>query len=151
MSRPQLTKELIAATAATFCEQNGFAHEAAADIASVWGNHMDGYGLAKELERQCGWSPTAQDVEELDGFYDALRNAHRKACIAWARENNIQPPLPIGTMTTRGEITGIYAYDGACYEIRIPGDADPTRRRIMRFEDAREAHPAATAMMERIA
>jgi hypothetical protein len=47
-------------------------------------------------------------------------------------------------MTTHGEITGIYAYDGACYEIRKPGDTEPTRRYIVRFEDACEA-PAAVA------
>jgi hypothetical protein len=68
-----------------------------------------------------------------------LREAHRKACIAWARDNNVQPPLPVGAITTQGEITGIYAHDGACYEIRKPGDTDSTRRYIVRFEDAREA------------
>lgn len=142
MNRPQLTKELIAATAATFCEENGWDADQAADLASVWSGHMDGYELAKELDRMCGWSPTAQDVEVLDGFDSDLREAHRKVCIAWARENNIQPPLPIGTMTTLGEITGISARYGACYEIRMTGDTDPTRRRIVRFEEAREAHPA---------
>lgn len=145
MNRPQLTKELIAATAVTFCEQNGMDHDAAADIASVWSGHMDGYELARELDRMCGWSPNAQDVEVLDGFSFALMEAHRAACLAWAKENNIQPPLPIGTMTTLGEITGIYALDGACYEIRMTGDTDPTRRRIVRFEDAREAHPEVPA------
>ena len=144
MNRPQLTKELIATTAATYCEQNGWDADQAADLASVCNRHMDGYDLAKELEQACGWLPTAQDVEVLDGFGSALRAAHRKACITWARENNIQPPLPVGTMTTLGEITGIYAYDGACYEVRVTGDTDPTRRRIVRFEDAREAHPPAT-------
>lgn len=143
MNRPQLTKELIAATAATYCEQNGWDADQAADLASVWSGHMDGYELAKELELR-GWLPTAQDVEVLDGFGGALYAAHRKVCIAWARENNIQPPMPVGTMTTLGEITGIYAYDGACYEVRMTGDTDSTRRRIVRFEDAREAHPPAT-------
>lgn len=145
MERPKLTKELIAATAAAFCERNGWDADQAADLARVCrSSHMDGYELAKELDSMCGWMPTAQDVETLDNFGCDLREALRQACIAWARDNNVQPPLPIGTMTTRGEITGIYAHDGACYEIRKPGDTEPTRRYIVRFEDAREA-PAAVA------
>lgn len=145
MERPELTKELIAATAAAFCERNGWDEDQAADLASACcGAHMDGYELAKELDSMCGWDPTAQDVETLDNFGWDLRDALRQACIAWARDNNVQPPLSVGTMTTQGEITGIYAHDGACYEIRKPGDTAPTRRYIVRFEDAREA-PAAVA------
>jgi hypothetical protein len=105
---------------------------------------MDGYELARELENECCWSPTAHDVETLDDLSSELREALRQARIAWARDNNVQPPLPVGTITTQGEITGIYAHDGACYEIRKTGDTDPTRRYIVRFEDARAA-PAAVA------
>ena len=139
MTRPKVTKELIAATAAALCEREGWDADQAADLARVCRHtSQDGYELAKELDSLCGWMPTAQDVETLDSFASELREAHRKACIAWARDNNVQPPLPVGAMTTQGEITGIYAHDGACYEIRKPGDTDPTRRYIVRFEDARE-------------
>lgn len=145
MERPKLTKELIAATAAAFCKANGWDADQAAGLARVCRSaHMDGYELAKELDSVCGWIPTAQDVETLDNFGFDVREALRQACIAWARDNNVQPPLPVGTMTTQGEITGIYAHDGACYEIRKPGDTEPTRRYIVRFEDAREA-PAVVA------
>ena len=136
-ARPKIDRAFVAAVAATFCKSEGWDADEADDLARVFhGTHMDGYELAKELESRCCWSPTAQDVETLDNFSSAVREAHRQACIAWARDANVQPPLPIGAMTTRGEITGIYAYDGACYEIRKPGDADPTRRYIVRFEDA---------------
>lgn len=145
MSRPTLTEELIAATAAAFCERNDWDAGRAADLARVCRSvNMDGYELAKCLDRMCGWQPTAQDVETLDSFGCDLREALRHACIAWARDCNVQPPLPIGTMTMQGEITGIYAHDGACYETRRPGDSNPTRRYIVPFEDAREA-PAAVA------
>lgn len=143
MDRPKVTKELIAATAAIFCKREGWDEDQADDLASVCRHtSQDGYELAKELDSLCGWMPSAQDVETLDNFSSDLREAHRLACIAWARNNNVQPPLPVGAMTTQGEITGIYSHDGACYEIRKPGDANATRRYIVRFEDAREA-PAA--------
>lgn len=144
MERPKITPELIATTAATFCVSNGWDADQASDLARVCrGAHMDGYELAKELDSVCGWMPTAQDVETLDNFGSEVREVHRKVCIAWALENNIQPPLPVGTMTTQGEITGIYAHDAACYEIQRPGDTEPSRRYIVRFEDAREATPVA--------
>lgn len=147
MERPKLNPELIAATAAAFCERNGWSAGQATDLAQVCrGEYMDGYELAKALDEICGWSPTAQDVETLDNFGLELREALRHKRIAWARDNNIQPPLPVGTMTTRGEITGIYEQDGACYEIRKAGDSNPTRRYIVPFEDAREV--AATISAE---
>lgn len=80
------------------------------------------------------------DVEALDYMSDAVHELHRNACIAWAKENNIQPPLPIGTMTTRGEITGIYEHDGAYYEVRQTGEPEGSSKRLLvRFEDARVA------------
>ena len=85
MERPKLTKEMIAATAAAFCERNGWGTDEAADLARVCSSaHMDGYELAKELDSMCGWMPTAQDVETLDNFGCDLREALRQACIAWA-------------------------------------------------------------------
>ena len=146
MQRPTMTKELLAATAAAFCERNGWDADQAKDLATVcrYGGRMDGYEMAKELDSFHGWLITAEDVETLDCFSSELREAHRQACIAWARDNKVQPPLPVGTMTTQGEITGIYAHDGACYEIRKLGDTEPTRRYIVRFEDVREA-PAMVA------
>jgi hypothetical protein len=144
MNRPQVTPELIATVAAAFCGSAGWDASQADDLTRAYRSGMDGYELAKELDSMYGWMLTAQDVETLDSFGCDLREALRQECIAWARDNNVQPPLPVGAMTTQGEITGIYASDGACYEIRKPGDTDPTRRYIVRFEDAREA-PAMVA------
>lgn len=144
MDRPKMTKELIAATAAAFCKREGWDADQADDLVSVCRNaHMDGYELAKELDSMCGWMPTAQDVETLDNFGSELREAHRQACIAWARDNNIQPPLPIGTITTRGEITGVSDHDGATYLIREHGETNDGRRLLVKFEDARPAKAAA--------
>ena len=140
MDRPKVTRELISATAATFCDRSGWDTDQAEDLARVCRHaNMDGYELAKELDSMCGWSPTAQDVETLDNFSCEVREAHRQVCIAWACDNNVQPPLPIGTMTTDGEITSIYEHDAATYMVRMHGEPDPTRRRLVRFEDARAA------------
>lgn len=143
MDRPKITRELIAAAAKTFCARNGWDEQQAEDLGRVAYAHMDGYELAKELDHVCYWSPTAQDVDTLDWFSHEINEAHRQACAAWARDNNVQPPLPIGTMTTRGEITGISKYSPACYEIRKPGDTEPTRRYIVPFEDAKAVDGAA--------
>jgi hypothetical protein len=144
MERPTITRELIAATAARFCLSNGWDADQAEDLIRVYqGGYMDGYEWARELESVCGWNPTVHDVQTLDHLAREVREAYRKVCIAWARENNIQPPLPIGTMTTQGEITGICEHDAACYKIRRPGDPEPTLRYIVPFEDVREATPMA--------
>lgn len=143
MQRPKITRDLIAAAAATFCAHVGWDEQQAADLAHVAYAHMDGYELAKALESSRYWSPTAQDVDTLDSFSHEIYEAHRQACAAWARDNNVQPPLPIGTMTTRGEITGISTYSPASYEIRKPGDTEPTRRYIVAFEDAKAVDGAA--------
>ena len=143
MDRPKVTQELIATVAAAFCSSHGWDASQADDLARAYRSGMNGYELAKTLDNYHGWIPTADDVESLDNFGGEVREAHRQACIAWARDNNIQPPLPIGTMTTRGEITDISEWDGACYEVRQPDDQHPTRRYIVRFEDARTVEVAA--------
>lgn len=140
MERPKITHEIIAGAAAAFCKRHGWDNDQANDLTEsyFYDPHIDGYKLAKALDDECGWEIDAMDVDALDNFGDEVREAHRQACIAWARDNNIQPPLPIGTMTTKGEITGIFAHDAACYEVRELGDTNPTRRLIVLFEDAIE-------------
>lgn len=134
--RPRVTNELICAASAEFCERHKWNSDQSKDLAKVYAAHLDGYELAKALDDKFGWDIDEQVVETLGCFSNCVREAHRKMCLAWAKENNIQPPLPVGTMTTVGEITGIYAHDAACYEIKRPGDRDTTRS-IVRFEEAR--------------
>jgi hypothetical protein len=142
MDRPKVTPELIATVAAAFCSSAGWDASQADDLARAYRNGMDGYELAKSLDNYHGWMPTADDVETLDCFGSEVREAHRQACIAWARDNNIRPPLPIGTMTTRGEITGVSDSDGATYLIRENGCTQEGRRMLVRFEDARAVEVA---------
>jgi hypothetical protein len=134
--RPTVTPEMIQQAAQRLAAENGWNGDEAKEIASVYRRHMNGYSLAKELDSRYCWDISVLDVESLDCMDSYVRSIHDAACMAWAKEQNIQPPLPIGTMTTRGEITGIYEHGAACYLIR-ENETDDSRRLIVRFEDAR--------------
>lgn len=139
MERPKVTQEMITQAAQKLAAENGLDAEQVADVAKHWRNHMNGYQLAKDLENYCGWDISVEDVDALDCIGSEVRELHRQACISWAKEHGIQPPLPIGAMTTRGEITGVSQYDVACYLIREHGETNESRRLVVRFEDARAA------------
>lgn len=136
MERPKVTQEMIAQAAQQLAKEYGWNASQVADVARHWCSHMNGYELAKDLDMLCGWTIEVSDVEALDCMDHEVREIHRAACLAWAKEHNIQPPLPIGTMTTRGEITGISTHDAASYLIREHGETNESRRLIVRFEDA---------------
>ena len=130
---------MIAQAAQKLAASSGWDAEQVTDVAKHWRSHRNGYELAKELDTYCGWEIDVSDVEALDCIDSEVREIHRAACLAWAKEHDVQPPLPIGTMTTRGEITGISTYDAAAYLIRENGETNESRRLIVRFEDARAA------------
>ena len=48
-------------------------------IARYYRHHMDGYELARELDRYAGWDLTMPDVEELDGLSSIVSDLHHKA------------------------------------------------------------------------
>ena len=135
--RPKITKEMITVAAQEFGKRHGWSEQEIADIVLCFQPpFMDGYDLAKELGCRCLWDIDAAIVDDLDGLGMNVSALLRKACIDWARDNDIQPPFPVGTTISRGEITGIYQHDGACYEVRAPGETEPSRRYIVRFEEA---------------
>jgi hypothetical protein len=136
MERPKVTQEMIMEAAGKVAASNAWDADQASDLGKEYRSHMDGYTLAKALEDNCGWDIAVSDVEALDCMGAEVRAIHRTACLAWAQVHDIQPPLPIGAMTTRGEITGIYEHDAACYLIRQSGETNESRRLIVKFEDA---------------
>src|SRR5574343_2074500 len=95
--------------------------------------------ITKEMILQAAKNIATDDVIALDNMNKEVREMHRKACIAWAKDNDIQPPFPIGTMTTKGEITGISEYHAASYLVKENGQKNETRRLIVKFEDAIQA------------
>lgn len=139
MERPKVTPEMIAQAAQKLAAENGWDAEQVADVAKHWRGYMNGYELAKDLDTYCGWEIDVSDVEALDCMGSEVREIHRAACLTWEKEHDVQPPLPIGTMTTRGEITGISTYDAAAYLIRENGETNESRRLIVRFEDVSAA------------
>ena len=136
MKRPKITHEMVLAAAQNLALENKWDAVKAGELADVYEAHMDGYELAKELESSYSWDISVMDVEALDYMDCEVRNIHLAACLTWVRESDIQPPLPIGTMTTRGEITGISTHGAAEYLIRENGETNESRRLIVRFEDA---------------
>lgn len=136
MKRPVITTELILDTAKEFAARQSWTDEQAADLADVYSRHDDGYQLAKKLESTHCWDISVEGVETLDCFDNDVRSRHREVCAEWAKSNNIQPPHPIGTVTTRGEITGVSEYEPATYLIKEHGETNDSRRLLVKFEDA---------------
>jgi len=76
MERPTIDAALVVATATA----GGWTEEEAGDIALVcFTGHEDGYELAKALDSECGWFPSADDVRRLAKFGCDLRDALSKA------------------------------------------------------------------------
>jgi hypothetical protein len=64
--KPEIIKALVTHIEDGLLWADSPAEESAADIANHWCNGIEGYDLAKKLENHCGWTPTADDVEQLD-------------------------------------------------------------------------------------
>ena len=138
---PKRTKEMVQAAVEAYIKRHGFdwgdTEQAAKEIANHWLHNMDGYDLAKNLDDYEGWSITAEDVENLDGISDVVRQAEEDARKEWTAQWNIQPHLPIGTKIKQGEIVGVSEYHAACYNVKESGCTQEGRYLIVKFEDAR--------------
>lgn len=118
----------------------GDAGKAASDIAKEFRDGMDGYELAKHLERYCYWDDLSlQDAEDLDGVSLVIRDAEEAARKAWVAEWGIQPPLPVGTHIKQGVIAGVDEYGAARYTVKEHGCTQDGRHLIVKFEDAAAA------------
>lgn len=77
----------------------------------------DGYELAKELDDRFHIDPDRELVEILDSASHYLWCAEREAVKVWVAENNITPPLTVGTRVFcqrgTGEITSIREEEAA--------------------------------------
>jgi hypothetical protein len=132
IKRPQVSDEIILAAA------NKIAAELECDaeqIAEVYCYGMDGFELGKELDR-IGWDICAQDVETLDCMGYQVGVEHEAVCKKWFKDNDIQPPLPIGTNITKGVINGICEYSAGRYLVKENGCTEDGRHLLVKFEDA---------------
>ena len=114
-----------------------------ATIAEHYRFPMDGYELARELERNEMWDVTRQEMETLDEMDGLVSRAERKAEKEWFERNQPQPTLPVGTRLKlrdgTGEITGVSTSSPAKYEVKMDGHDDERSgwmRRLINFEDA---------------
>lgn len=136
--RPKATREIILHAAAKAANELGWPAGSAEDIADAYMYRgPDGFRIAKELDRNCG-QLTAGDVDTLDGMHWEVYDAVFKLEKAWVEENNIQPPLEIGTEIKEGVITGIYEHQPAYYTVKEHGCTHDGRSLLIKFEDAQE-------------
>ncbi|MCL8299423.1 hypothetical protein [Pseudomonas mosselii] len=130
--RPTATRQMILEC----CKPIAKKLEADAEtLAHHYNRHMDGFELCIELAKWAGWDMQREDIDILDELDFLVDEAERKAVRAWFEEHNPQPPFAIGDSIKGGVITGISTYSPACFEVKIEGEPDTTRR-IIKFEDA---------------
>ena len=104
--------------------------------------HMNGYALARALEDNFALiDPDVDAVEVLDSFSFEVDQLLNDQCAQWERDNNVQPPYPIGTQLKQGLITGIHEHDAATY--LVDEGHGTTRRLVLKYEDAITAAEAA--------
>lgn len=133
MERPKITKEMILEAATQIAANlDGDAET----IAENYRHPMDGYELARELDRNAYWELTMGDVEKLDNMSSIVDRLHNAAEKKWFAGNNIQPPFPIGTAIQQGIIDGIYEHAVARYRVKEYGCTKAGRFRLVKFEDA---------------
>ena len=110
--------------------------KAAADVVAVTScdRSMDGYQIARELERQKHWTCDMEIAEAMDRFYNLCNEALNDAVEQWAKDNPSRPSLPIGaTVQTPhgvGIIERIDEYRPQSYIVPIGG-----HRLVIAFED----------------
>lgn len=104
-------------------------------IAAIPGaHHMDGYALAKALERTMTlFDPDAIAVEELNAYGTLVSNLLERRQMQWAGENKVQAPHPIGTKLTQGTITDLNKYGSAEYLVDF---GHRHARQVIKYEDA---------------
>lgn len=134
---PKITKELLMEAFAEFARQ--FRCDAPTLVkAYMYVNDGDGFKIGKYLD-DLGWDITASDVEELDNLQWIADDTLKKARQKWVEDNNIQPEYEVGTVLTKGVITGFCEYSPAYYLVKRMEDNDNSRL-LVKFEEAKLKH-----------
>lgn len=138
MKRPAINKAMILAAAEQVAAEIGDG-AGSETIASNYRPYMDGYELARQLDRYCGWGFTMREVEVLDEMTDIVMRLQREAEKEWATAYNIQPSLPSGTTIKQGVIAGVCEHSAAKYRVKEHGCDQKGCFLIINFEDAEAA------------
>ncbi len=137
-SRPRADKAMILAACTEVAEKLDGAD--AETIAQYYCRGMDGFQLAKELDKSAYWDTTRDDMETLDEVDYLVDKAERAAIKEWAATYNPQPQFPIGARIEQGVITGIADdYSPATYLVKENGCTNDSRSLLIKFENAKLA------------
>jgi len=131
--RPKADEKMILAACTVVAEKLS---ADAATIAQHYRRRMDGFELAKELDRYERWDTTRDDMEALDEIDWLVDQAEVAVVNAWAEEFKPEPPISVGSRIKQGVITGIYEYRPATYLVKADGCTDETSSLLINFEDA---------------
>ena len=132
-NRPEISKETILKASEIIA---GRVEGIASEIASCYHLYIDGYELAKKLESTYFWDVDFQVIEELENMHNEVESIHKKVCMQWVIDDQITPPLEIGTKIKQGVINGVYGHDAAMYKVTKYGETMKGRHQVIRFEDA---------------
>tara|TARA_R110000772_G_scaffold118792_2_gene224576 strand:- start:107 stop:535 length:429 start_codon:yes stop_codon:yes gene_type:complete len=136
--RPPITPEMIRQVTNKIAEKHEMGDPDV--LADNYRYPMNGMELAITLARREGWDYGCELDEELIEDFDAIdmdvAALHKVAVKKWFEENDIQPPLPIGTQIKQGQIDGIDEYGIARFKVKRPEDEGKQRWLLVNFEDA---------------
>ncbi|GGO89184.1 hypothetical protein GCM10011348_46340 [Marinobacterium nitratireducens] len=147
--RPTVTDEIVREAAAEIAEKLGGSVD---DIVKEYSYPMDGYELAKELEKWHYWNIGRDDIDTLDEVDFRVSDLLKKAQQEWAEAHNIQPPFPVGTRVmcrsrrNTGVIDSICDHSPAAYLIKADGhddEKDGYSRWVCKFEAVEPAEETA--------
>lgn len=145
--RPSYSHDLYLRAAEVFVRDSNIELESsdpeqfAKDLADSFSIGDNGFDIAKAMDDRCH-SMTADNVEALDNFFYFVQDELEKDVKAWVRDNDIQPPLPIGCTVRlkdrkQGKIMRVYSAEKATYAVLMAEDYKKINagQRILSYED----------------
>ena len=139
--RPKINSEMELDAAKTVAAKMGVADidGTAESICAEYLYPMDGFELAKKLDRYQSWDTSREDMELLDELDLHVSRSLRKAEKEWFERNNVKPPHPIGSRvkwrTITGVVEGIYEHGHGQYLVKPDISTIGDGRYIVNFED----------------
>lgn len=141
MKRPNMAEKYVQQRAAELCLSdirrwqpvaNDDERELMDDLMKVLGSHRNGYELAKELERRCGWDPDADLVAILDNCSYCCTQAINELTRQWVICLGIKPAHAVGdrvrlSMSYGGHKDGLVVKvnaEQASYGVRVTGQSE---------------------------
>lgn len=142
--RPKIGPVLIRNVLLEHFDSYDYTEQERLDIEACYYYGCDGYDVAKQLDDHHGWwNIDTNMVQQLDCIDSLVRRRQREAELAWAQENNIQPPLQIGQRVTFegdfGPITGTITGLSEPASYKVSDDDNENRCYILNYEKVRAA------------